>query len=83
MFISLKVFELEWRFYTLSASKGNNIVIQRIQSGDDDYLMNETRKSTSGAQCPTLFDKCHGIFSGIGNFVQPQFCVFLFNMSVK
>ena len=31
--------------------------------GDDDYLMNETRrKPTTGTRCPTLFDKWHGIF---------------------
>ena len=34
-----------------------------IQSGDDDYLMNETRrKPTTGRQSPSLFDKWHGIF---------------------
>ena len=34
-----------------------------IQSGDDDYLMNDTRrKPTTGRQSPSLFDKCHGIF---------------------
>ena len=34
-----------------------------IQSGDDDYLMNETRrKPTTGRQPPSLFDKWHGIF---------------------
>ena len=36
---------------------------EHIQSGDDDYLMNETRrKPTTGRQSPTLFDKWHGIF---------------------
>ena len=31
--------------------------------GDDDYLMNETRrKPTTGRQSPSLFDKWHGIF---------------------
>ena len=30
-----------------------------IQSGDDEYLTNETmRKPTTGTQCPTLSDKC-------------------------
>ena len=34
-----------------------------IQSGDDDYLMNETRrKPATGRQPPSLFDKWHGIF---------------------
>ena len=33
-----------------------------IQSGDDDYWMNETRrKPTTGRQSPSLFDKWHGI----------------------
>ena len=34
-----------------------------IQSGDDDYLMNGTRrKPTTGRQSPSLFDKWDGIF---------------------
>ena len=36
-----------------------------MKSGDDDYqyLMNETRrKSTTGRQSPSRFDKWHGIF---------------------
>ena len=33
-----------------------------IHSGDDDYLINETRiNPTTGTQCTTLFDKWHGI----------------------
>ena len=56
----------EWEFYSQSASKA--IFRARtydciIQSGDDDYLMNETRrKPTTGRQSPSLFDKWHGIF---------------------
>ena len=34
-----------------------------IQSGHDDYLMNETRrKPTTGRQSPSLFNKWHGTF---------------------
>ena len=44
--------------------QGENIRLYLlIQSGDDDYLMNETRrKPTTGRQPPSLFDKWHGIF---------------------
>ena len=32
-------------------------VVKLIQSGDDDYLMNETRRTpTTGTRCPTLID---------------------------
>ena len=35
----------------------DHTVVQYIQSGDDDYLMNETRrKVTTGTRFPTLFD---------------------------
>ena len=41
------------------SSGGEHTVIQLIHSGDDDYLMNETRwKPTTETRCPTLFDKC-------------------------
>ena len=41
-----------------TASKAENLQSEGIQSGDDDYLMNETRrKPTTGTLCPTLFDK--------------------------
>ena len=34
-----------------------------IQAGDDDYLMNKTRrKPTTGTGCAALFDKWHRIF---------------------
>ena len=50
--------------YTVSISYRHTVVcLVLIQSGDDDYLMNETiRKPTTGTRCPTLFDKWHGIF---------------------
>ena len=61
-------FEFEWRFYAQSASeaifraRAYNRIIYPIHSGDDDYLMNVTRrKPTTGVRCPTLFDKCHEI----------------------
>ena len=38
----------------LRPSSGRDIV---IQSGDDDSLMNETRKTTTGTRCPTLHCK--------------------------
>ena len=45
------VCSLEWKEQTTNMKPG-------------DYLMNETRrKPTTGTQCPTLFDKCHVIFS--------------------
>ena len=62
----IKWYEFEWRFYALSAK-----VILRVRTyshnlftqGDDDYLMNETRrKPTTGARCPTLFERWHVIF---------------------
>ena len=55
----------EWRIYALSASKaifGQEHTVITIQSGDHDYLMNETKKPTTGTRCPTLFDKWHGTF---------------------
>ena len=64
----LSQFEFEWRIYALSAYNRPSLgrehtVIALIQSGDDDYLMNETRrKPTTATRCPTLFDKWHGIF---------------------
>ena len=37
-------------------------IAQLIQSGDDDYSMNETRRTpTTGRQSPSLFYKWHGI----------------------
>ena len=43
-------------------SGSTDLIYQLIQSGDDDYLMNETRRPTTGMQSPSLFDKWHGIF---------------------
>ena len=38
-------------------------IVYLIQSGDDDYSMEETRrKPTTGRQSLSLFDKGHGIF---------------------
>ena len=54
------MFEFEWGFYALSASKAifrarKYDCITYIQSGDDDYLMNEIRrKPTTGRQFPSL-----------------------------
>ena len=46
------------KLYTQSAPK-----VIFIHSGDDDYLMNETRrKPTTRRQSPSLFDKWHGIY---------------------
>ena len=44
-----------------SSGREHTVVdLQHIQSGDDDYLMNGTRrKPTTGTRCPTLFDKWH------------------------
>ena len=40
------------------SSGQEHTVIELIQSGDDDYLMNESRrKPTTLTQCPTLFDR--------------------------
>ena len=51
----------EWRLYALSAAK--NIQSLFIQSGNIDYLINETRrKPATATRYPTLFDKGHGIF---------------------
>ena len=50
--------------YALSASEAifRARTYDCIQSGDDDYLMNETRrKPTIGRQSPSLFNKSHGI----------------------
>ena len=45
------------------SSGREHTIVQLIQSGDDDYLMNETRrKPTTRRQPPSLFDKWHGIF---------------------
>ena len=45
------------------SSGREHTIVQLIQSGDDDYLMNETRrKPTTGRQSPSLSDKWHGIF---------------------
>ena len=45
------------------SSGREHTIVQLIQSSDDDYLMNETRrKPTTGRQSPSLFDKWHGIF---------------------
>ena len=45
------------------SSGREHTIVQLIQSGDDDYSMNETRKQTTiGRQSPSLFDKWHGIF---------------------
>ena len=56
--------EVEWGFYALSASKAifrARTQKKLIESGDDDYLMNETRrKPTTGRQSPTLLDKSFG-----------------------
>ena len=38
------------------------MIVLLIQSGDDDYLMNETRrKPTTERQSPSLFNKWHRI----------------------
>ena len=38
-------------------------VVELLQSSDNDYLMNETRrKPTTGIQFPILLDKWHSIF---------------------
>ena len=55
----------EWSFYARSTFKAIFRVrtYSRIQSGDDDYEINETgRKPTTGTRCPTRFAKLHGIF---------------------
>ena len=45
------------------SSGREHTIVQLIQSGDDDYLMNETRrKLTTKRQSPSLFDKWHQIF---------------------
>ena len=45
------------------SSGREHMIVYLIQSSDDDYLMNETRrKPTTRRQSPSLFDKCHGIF---------------------
>ena len=45
------------------SSGREHTIAELIQSGDDDYLMNETRrKPTTGRQSPSLCDKWHGIF---------------------
>ena len=45
------------------SSGQEHTIVQLIQSGDDDYLMNETRrKPTTGRQSRSLCDKWHGIF---------------------
>ena len=42
--------------------QGEHIQSYNLFSGDDDYLMNETRRNpTTGGQCPTLFPKWYGI----------------------
>ena len=44
------------------SSGREHTIVKPIQSGDDDYLMNETRrKPTTGRQSPCLFDKWYGI----------------------
>ena len=62
---------IECRFYALSAATAtfrertysHDLHYYCIQSGDGDYLMNETRRtSTTGTRCPTLSDKWHWIF---------------------
>ena len=49
---------------SLRPSSGRqHTVVYLIQSGDDDYLMNETRmEPTTGTRYPSLFDKWHRIF---------------------
>ena len=48
----------------VSLSGGFKSKTYHIQSGDDDYLMNETRrKPTTGTRCPTL------LISGTGSFI--------------
>ena len=45
------------------SSGREHTIVYLIQSGDDDYLINETRrKPTTGRQSPSLCDKWHGIF---------------------
>ena len=45
------------------SSGREHTVVLLIQSGADDYWMNETgKKPTTGTRCPTLFDTWHGIF---------------------
>ena len=45
------------------SSGREHTIVLLIQSGDDDYLMNETRrKPTTRRQSPSLCDKWHGIF---------------------
>ena len=48
----------------LKPSSGReHTIVELIQSGDDDYLMNEIRrKPTTRRQSPSLCDKWHGIF---------------------
>ena len=47
----------------LRPSSGREHTLVLIQSGDDDYLINETmRKPTTGTRCPTLFGKWHRTF---------------------
>ena len=55
---------VEWRLDTLRLHlQGENIRHITYSVGDDDYLMNETRrKPTTRTRCSTLFDKWHGIF---------------------
>ena len=58
---------LSWGFTPcrhLKPSSGReHTIVYLIQSGDDDYLMNETRrKPTAGRQSPSRSDKWHGIF---------------------
>ena len=60
----------EWRCYALSASEAifrtRAYSAQLMQSGDDDYLMNETRrKPSTGTRCHTL------MISGMGSFICP------------
>ena len=46
-----------------SSSGREHTIVNLIQSGDDDYLMNEIRrKLTTERQSLSLFDKWHGIF---------------------
>ena len=45
------------------SSRREHTIVELIQSGDDDYLMNESRrKPTTGRQSPSLFNKWHRIF---------------------
>ena len=64
---TLGVGEFEWGFtpsrHLRPPSGREHKIVELIQSDDDDYSMNKTRrKPTTGRQSPSLFDKWHGVF---------------------